>query len=140
MSNWVYTNAEKRAIDKAFDACLAIAECDHTAERMLRDALAMERRERRSITTAKALIVSSIANHRPQIGTIAGLFGVARGLQLAYILGAEWRRQTANGDHYRRNRFRQYSAALPKFRACQEAHDAYIARGLDRAVAGQTVS
>lgn len=124
MGTWKYTRQEKMAIERAWNAAVHIAERDHTAERMLWDALSAERRERSSIHVAKALIIQSIANRRPEITRVSSLFGMARGIQLAYIIGADWRAR----------RMPLFRKALPLFKAAQEAHDAYIARGCDRVV------
>jgi hypothetical protein len=80
-----YTQKEKAAIDVAYSKLEAMTESSRDASRMLDNALRFERRERRSTTIAKILIVRAVAS--PNLAT-AGLYGISEGIAQAHIVGA----------------------------------------------------
>jgi hypothetical protein len=122
MANWIYTRAEKDAINAAYSAVAYIV--DHTSggASTLREALRYERRERKSATTAKALIVRGFMDGRKRNPRASELGYVSRGIILATILGADTRR----GRYIPADTLRRF----PKLAAAAAAaHDEYIHRG-----------
>lgn len=113
-----HTAKQRRAIDTAWSRLVYLADQDHSAGIALADALKIERRERGSITAARALIVDCAAKEWP---SVAGLYGVSRGCQLGAIVGAEMRRK--GGADWQR-----FLDAAKESRA---AHDAWIHASLD---------
>ena len=121
MANWTYTAAERRTINDAYSAVAYIV--DHTSggASALRDALRHERRERKSATNAKALLVRGFMDGRKRNPRAAELGFISRGIILATILGADTRRRDVPADVFKR---------LPKLAAAAAAaHDEYIHRG-----------
>lgn len=60
-----YTRKERDVINGAWNAVVHFADSlDHTATYMLENALRSERRERDSVTAAKALLLQSLADPR----------------------------------------------------------------------------
>ena len=121
MANWTYTRAESDAINAAYSAVSYIV--DHTSggASTLRDALKYERRERKSATNAKALLVRGFMDGRKRNPRASELGFISRGIILATILGADTRHRDAPADVFKR---------LPKLAAAAAAaHDEYIRRG-----------
>ena len=126
MSNWTYTAAERRTIDNAYSAICYIADhLGHSQSAALRDAVKYERRERSSITVAKALLVAGFASGRDHNTPASDLACISRGIMAATIVGADSRRLTATGF------LAATLSGLPAvMQAAAEAHGNYIARGL----------
>lgn len=123
MSNWTYTAAERRIIDNAYSAvCYAADHMGHSQPAALRDALKYERRQRGSVTVAKALIVAGFANGRKHNPTAADLACISNGIMAATVVGADSRR------------FDGRSIWLVNVnetaKAAAAAHEAYMARNL----------
>ena len=126
MNAWTYTAAERRTIDNAYAAICYVADhMGHSQPAALRDALKYERRERSSVTVAKALLVAGFANGRKHNPRASELACISHGIMTATIVGADSRRFEADriGCDVLRS--------LPKhIAAAAAAHDAYIHRGL----------
>lgn len=128
MTAWKYTAAERRTIDAAYSLMTYIVDhMGHSQPSAIRDALRHERRERSSVTVAKALLVAGFVNGRKYNPRAADLAWLSAGIMTATIVGADSRRLdrkqpcgTLAGDLDR----------LPKMAAAAAAaHDAYIDRG-----------
>jgi hypothetical protein len=84
-----FTKAEIRAIADAYSAISYETECTNWSDApMWRDALKLERPQRDSIHTAKALLVQSFAAGMNGAVTARDLHGMARGCMFATVLGA----------------------------------------------------
>lgn len=95
-SAWLYNAAEKRAIDRAYNAVAYIA--DHTGDGYtLRDALRHERRERSSATVAKALLIAGFFEGRKRNPRATELAYISAGIVRATLLGAKSRRLEKRG-------------------------------------------
>lgn len=117
MSKVEHTASERRAIAAAWDAAARVVECDHRAERDLWDGLKIDRRERGSMWAAKALLAECFYN--PPAET-SGFFALARGCQMAAILGAHY---AARPGYY-------HEAKATTAAACEAAHNAAVHRAL----------
>jgi hypothetical protein len=131
-SNWNYTAAEKKAIGAAWDEIAYLMDATgHSEPHRLRDALKTERRVRSCITAAKALIVNGFAEGMKSNPPASTLAGYSEGVSIGVILGADHRlrRSGAVGRHDPTPTDRE---RLPRLLdAAREAHDSYIARGLN---------
>jgi hypothetical protein len=129
MANWKYTAAERRTIDDAYSAVAYIVDhSDHSGPYALRQALRGERRERSSVTVAKALLVAGFADGRKRNPRALELAYLADGVAAAAILGAKSRRLSPAPGQYLAGLLRRF----PKMAAAAAAaQDAYISRGLE---------
>lgn len=126
MSNFKYTAAEKRTIDDAYSAVSYIVDHDNGGECRLRAALSGERRERSSVTVAKALLVAGFADGRKRNPRATELAFMADGIATATLLGAKSRRLNPAPGQYLAGLLKR----LPKLAAAAAAaHDEYIHRG-----------
>ena len=128
--NWKYTAAERRTIDRAYNAVAYIV--DHTGDGYtLRDCLRHERRERSCATVAKALVVAGFADGRKRNPRATEIAYLSAGIMRAAILGAASRRLE------RRGTLADTLRELPKLAAAAAAaNDTRRERGLARAFAG----
>lgn len=124
MNAWKFTVAETKVINHAFYACQRL-EQDATAHtNRLEQAAKFERKERSSMTVARALVVQSFYLGLMNDPTASTLAGMSAGCRDAVIVGAECRKIDA---HTVRNQYGIGTYAA----AASEAHRAYIQRGLD---------
>lgn len=127
MSNFKYTAAERRTIDDAYSAVAYIVDHDYSGAYALRQALREERRERSSVTVAKALIVAGFADGRKRNPRALELAYMADGIATAAIIGAKSRRLSPAPGQYLAGLLRRF----PKMAAAAAAaHDAYLSRGI----------
>ena len=116
-----HTAAERRAIDRAWSALERMACRSYKAERMMSDGLRLERRERSSTTSGRAMMVSSASeawNARAET-----LFSYAEGCRLAALAAAEAHRVAPAVDW---RRFKRLA------RLAGKAHWCAVHRSLDR--------
>ena len=126
MSNFKYTAAERRAIDDAYSAVSNIVDYDNGGAHRLRAALREERRERSSVTVARALLVAGFANGRKRNPRATELAYMADGIAAAAMLGAKSRRMSPAPGQYLAGLLKRF----PKLAAAAAAaHDEYIHRG-----------
>jgi hypothetical protein len=93
MHDWKYTAAERRTIEAAYSAIEYVADhMGHSQPHALREAIRHERRERRSVTTAKALLVAGFIRGRVDNPPAADLACHSAGIITATIIGADSRR------------------------------------------------
>lgn len=130
--NWSYTAAERRTIDRAYNAVSYIVDhMGHGEPSALRDALRHERRERSCATVAKALIVAGFTDGRKRNPRATEIAYLSAGIVRATILGAASRRLE------RRGTLADTIRALPTLAAAAAAaNDTRRERGLARAFAG----
>lgn len=122
-NNWTYTAAERRTIDKAYAAiCYAVDHAGHGCPSALRDALRHERRERSSVTVAKALLIRGFMDGRTNNPTAADLAYHSAGIVTATILGARSR-----GAEHPADTLAELDTLAA---AAAAAHESYMARGL----------
>jgi hypothetical protein len=123
MNAWTYTAAERKTIDAAFSAVAYVVDhMGHNQPCTLRDALRHERRERKSTTVAKALLVAGFARGRKHNPRAADLAWLSAGIISATILGADSKRLERPAD--------VLAGLAEKIKAAAAAHDCYMARGL----------
>lgn len=132
MKYYRYTAAERRAIDRAYSAAEYI--CDHlggSAPYKLADGLRHERRERSSVTVARALMVAGFANGRRHDPRASAVACVSAGIATATIVGAASRRLKPR-DFTRGQYIRTVLRTFPALAAAAAAaHDSYMRRGFD---------
>lgn len=110
-----YNTQEKKTIDKAFSILQERISCtDHTGSNMLAEALKHEKRERRSMTTAKALLVRGFMNGWQRNPQASDLYGVSDGIMKLELIGASARERFP--EH-----FKEW---LSLFNESSAAHDA----------------
>lgn len=139
----MHTNKERDAINSAYHEIVYAAECcDWKAPQMLREALKMEKRERSSVTTAKALQVRCFYEgwKAPKSINAQGLYAMAQGCIMATIAGAGLRGRLDR--IHRDGRANRAYPDLRKLRAAIAAHDAALERycsrsKLETALAGE---
>lgn len=138
-THWKYTAAEKRAIEAAFDEIAYMMDATgHSEPHRLREALKIERRERSSITAAKALLVNGFAEGIAKDPPASTLKSYSAGIATAVMLGADYGRRRRVGvvglyDPTPPDRERMPTLLA----AAKAAHDAYMGRGLWGAARGQ---
>lgn len=85
-----FTRKQRERINRAWHYAEDFASrTDLIAGRMLKDALRLERKDRSDMALCKGMLVNCLADN-PTTRTIADLYTVGRGCQLAYILAAYW--------------------------------------------------
>ncbi len=85
-----YTRPQQDRINRAWRYALEFASrTDLIAAPMLKDALRLECEDRESSILAKGILVNCLADN-PARRTVADLYVISRGCQLAYILAAHW--------------------------------------------------
>lgn len=94
-----FTAKEVKIINDAYSQLAYCCGMDHTLERMLREAEKIERRERKSLHVARALIVQCASTTRRT--TIAALARIADGCRDAIIIGAALREDLKFGKSYK---------------------------------------
>ena len=126
MANWTYTAAERRTIDQTYAAVAYVVDhMGHSQPAALRDALRHERRERSSVTVAKALLIQGFMSGREHNPTAADLACISPGIITATIIGADSRRFERPAD---------VLASLDELAAAAKAaHESYMKRNLSAA-------
>lgn len=85
----MYTRKQRERINRAWHYALDYASrTDLTASPMLKDALRLERKGRSDVTLCKGMLVNCLSDNPTK--SVADLYEVCRGCQLAYILAAHW--------------------------------------------------
>jgi hypothetical protein len=127
-----YTRKEVETINRAWSQMEYIADMEHTIGRKLADALKYERRERSSLTAARALLVECAANvdgdgnTRPTEYTPADICCLSDGCATAFMVGAYWRSREHN--HYTA---KEYARFAPMAADAARANHASTRRMLD---------
>jgi len=125
MNAWKYTAAERRIIDNAYaDVAYIVDHMGHSQPYALREALKHERRQRSSVTVAKALLIAGFIRGRKDNPRAADLACISHGIMVATIIGAD---SVRFPDRIACNAVHQLA---DKAAAAAAAHDAYLHRGL----------
>ena len=129
-----YTRKEREAIRAGWAQLSYLAESDRIdTERELKDALKYERKQRGSLTVAKALIIRDFVEGNVNPNTPAHVvYGRSPGLQWAFLYGAHC------AEHYAGNMEKRrllLDKAVTIMLEATIAHARYIERGADIAAA-----
>jgi hypothetical protein len=127
MEDVTYTRKEVAAINNAYSICCWLAdEAGHSMRYRLEQAVRIERKERSSVTVAKALVVAEFCKGLYQNPKAFDIAFLAEGCAMAVLVGAAAR----NVDPKRAKGFGLDAAAAQ----AREAHDAYLHRIIARPV------
>ncbi len=123
MGEFKYTTKERQTIDAAYAACKWMADdAGYNLKSRLESAMRYERKQRSSVTVAKALVVREFCvglYSNPKASEVAFM---SEGCATAVLVGAACRRVAPS-------RRAQYGVET-KAAAAREAHDTYLHRGV----------